>query len=225
MSRTTATMIVTIDGPAGAGKSTAARELARRLGFEYLDTGAMYRAVTWICLEERLDLTDQSAVASAARSADIDFRQGRIFANGRDISGEIRTVRVTEESRFVAANQLVRDLLVDLQRRIAGNRDIVTEGRDQGTVAFPHAECKIFLTADPRERARRRQEELRQRGEEIELETLVTQIVERDRRDAERKVGALRPADDATVIDTSTLDTETMIGELEQLVRGRRAST
>lgn len=218
-------MIVTIDGPAGAGKSTAARELARRLGFEYLDTGAMYRAVTWICLEERLDLTDQSAVASAARSADIDFRQGRIFANGRDISGEIRTVRVTEESRFVAANQLVRDLLVDLQRRIAGNRDIVTEGRDQGTVAFPHAECKIFLTADPRERARRRQEELRQRGEEIELETLVTQIVERDRRDAERKVGALRPADDATVIDTSTLDTETMIGELEQLVRGRRAST
>ena len=218
-------MIVTIDGPAGAGKSTAARELARRLGFEYLDTGAMYRAVAWICLEERLDLTDQSAVASAARSADIDFRQGRIFANGRDISGEIRTVRVTEESRFVAANQLVRDLLVDLQRRIAGNRDIVTEGRDQGTVAFPHAECKIFLTADPRERARRRQEELRQRGEEIELETLVTQIVERDRRDAERKVGALRPADDATVIDTSTLDTETMIGELEQLVRGRRAST
>lgn len=218
-------MIVTIDGPAGAGKSTAARELARRLGFEYLDTGAMYRAVTWICLEERLDLTDQSAVASAARSADIDFRQGRIFANGRDISGEIRTVRVTEESRFVAANQLVRDLLVDLQRRIAGNRDIVTEGRDQGTVAFPHAECKIFLTADPRERARRRQEELRQRGEEIELETLVTQIVERDRRDAERKVGALRPADDAIVIDTSTLDTETMIGELEQLVRGRRAST
>lgn len=218
-------MIVTIDGPAGAGKSTAARELARRLGFEYLDTGAMYRAVTWICLESRLDLTDQSAVASAARSADIDFRQGRIFANGRDVSSEIRTVRVTEESRFVAANQLVRDLLVDLQRRIAGNRDIVTEGRDQGTVAFPHAECKIFLTADPRERARRRQEELRQRGEEIDLETLVTQIVERDRRDAERKVGALRPADDAIVIDTSTLDTETMIGELEQLVRGRRVST
>ena len=218
-------MIVTIDGPAGAGKSTAARELARRLGFEYLDTGAMYRAVTWICLESRLDLTDQSAVASAARSADIDFRQGRIFANGRDVSSEIRTVRVTEESRFVAANQFVRDLLVDLQRRIAGNRDIVTEGRDQGTVAFPHAECKIFLTADPRERARHRQKELRQRGEEIDLETLVTQIVERDRRDAERKVGALRPADDAIVIDTSTLDTETMIGNLEQLVRDRRVST
>jgi len=216
-------MIVTIDGPAGAGKSTAARELARRLGFEYLDTGAMYRAVTWLCLEARLDLTDQAAVATAARTAEIDFREGRIFANGRDVSSEIRSVRVTEESRFVAGNQLVRDLLVDLQRKIACNRDIVTEGRDQGTVAFPQAECKFFLTADPEERARRRHAELRQRGESIDLDTLVTQIVDRDRRDAERKVGALRPAEDAIVIDTSKITTEAMIGELEQRVRQNRS--
>jgi cytidylate kinase len=217
-------MIVTIDGPAGAGKSTAARELARRLGFEYLDTGAMYRAVTWLCLEGQLDLTDQAAVAETARGAEIDFRGGRIYANGRDVSGEIRSVRVTEESRFVAGNQLVRELLVELQRRIAGNRDIVTEGRDQGTVAFPQAECKFFLTADPRERARRRQAELQQRGEEIDLETLVTQIVERDQRDAERKIGALRPAEDAVVIDTSRLDTETIIVELVERVRRRQAA-
>lgn len=217
-----APMIVTIDGPAGAGKSTAARELARRLGFEYLDTGAMYRAVTWLCLEGRLDLTDHACVAETARRAEFDFREGRVFANGQDVSDAIRTIRVTEESRFVAANTLVRELLVELQRQIAGGRDFVTEGRDQGTIAFPGAECKFFLTADPRERARRRQAELRSRGEEVDLDTLVEQIEGRDRRDAERKVGALRPADDAVVIDTSSLDCETLLAELERLVRCRR---
>ncbi len=182
-------MIVTIDGPAGAGKSTAARELARRLGFEYLDTGAMYRAVTLMCLRAGVDLSDQDVVADLARRTRIDFRGGRLFADGEDVSDEIRTLRVTEECRYVAANNVVRGLLVDLQREIAGRRDIVTEGRDQGTVAFPAAECKFFLTADPLKRAERRQKELEEAGETVDIEQLVAAIRERDERDRTREVG------------------------------------
>lgn len=215
-------MIVTIDGPAGAGKSTAARELARRLGFEYLDTGAMYRAVTLVCLRAGVDLSDQEIVADLARNTRIDFREGRLIANDEDVSGEIRTLRVTEECRFVAANNAVRALLVDLQREIAGRRDIVTEGRDQGTVAFPAAECKFFLTADPLKRAERRRKELEERGETVDFEQLVASIRERDERDRTREVGALRPADDAEVVDTSAVDAVTLVERLAARVRERR---
>jgi CMP/dCMP kinase len=153
-------MIVTIDGPAGAGKSSAARELAARLGFQFLDTGAMYRAVTWACLRDRIDFEDQAAVAEVARGISIRFDGDRVFVNDTEVTREIRTVEVTHQTRHVAANNAVRAHLVELQRQLAGGANVVTEGRDQGTVAFPHAECKFYITADPRERALRRQREL-----------------------------------------------------------------
>jgi CMP/dCMP kinase len=215
-------MIVTIDGPAGAGKSTAARELARRLGFEYLDTGAMYRAVTLVCLRAGVDLSDQEIVADLARQTRIDFRAGRLIANDEDVSDEIRSLRVTEECRYVAANNDVRALLVDLQREIAGRRDIVTEGRDQGTVAFPTAECKFFLTADPLKRAERRKKELEESGETVDFELLVASIRERDERDRTREVGALRAAEDAEVVDTSAVDAATLVERLAERVRKKR---
>src|SRR5688572_31662511 len=158
-------MIVTIDGPAGAGKSSIARRLAERLGFQFLDTGAMYRAVALAALRAGLGHGDEDWIARLAREITIDMRHERTFLNGEDVSAAIRTSEVSAAVYLAADNVAVRQRLVELQRQIAAGRDIVTEGRDQGTVAFPNAECKIFLTASREERARRRYEELINRGE------------------------------------------------------------
>jgi cytidylate kinase len=214
-------MIVTIDGPAGAGKSTAARQLAARLGFQFLDTGAMYRVVTWACLSRRVDLQNPAAVAAAAKSVRMEFDGDHVFADGVDVTHGIRTIEVTHESRHIAANVDVRAHLVELQRQMARGRDVVTEGRDQGTVAFPHAECKFFITAAPRERALRRQRELAARGETVPLNELLDQIVQRDRRDEMRDVGALKSAPDAITIDTSNLSPDQTLDRLEAIVRGK----
>ncbi|MFN5299256.1 MAG: (d)CMP kinase [Planctomycetaceae bacterium] len=217
-------MIVTIDGPAGAGKSTAARCLARRLGFRFLDTGAMYRAVTWVCCQADIDLTDANAVLDAARGMQLDLGDDTVHVAGRDISAAIRTPEITRESRHVAANNAVRAHLIDRQRKFARDRNVVTEGRDQGTIAFPHAECKFYLVADPQERALRRQRELADRGQQVALEELLQQQTHRDQRDAEREFGAMRPATDAREIDTSNLTLEQVIDKLERIVRERLAT-
>lgn len=218
-------MIVTIDGPAGAGKSTAARRLAERLGFVFLDTGAMYRAVTWHCQQSGIPLTDNHAVEQAARSMRLRFHGHQVIVNDQDVSSEIRSREVTQESRFVAANNAVRSYLVELQRQFAEGRDVVTEGRDQGTVAFPHAEWKFFLVADPRERALRRQRELALKGQHIALEELLEQQTQRDERDSRREFGTMRAADDARVVDTSRLTLDEVVDHLEQAVRSGREKT
>lgn len=212
-------MIVTIDGPAGAGKSSTARELAARLGFEFLDTGAMYRAVTWYCLNHKVDLQDERAVADTARQARFQFESGRVFVDGAEVTREIRRSAVTDQTRFIAANNSVRAWLVELQRELASGRSVVTEGRDQGTVAFPKAECKFYLTASPRKRALRRQQDLAAGGEQIPLEEILAQQEGRDQRDENREFGALRPAPDAVSIDTSDLSFEEVVSRMEQTVR------
>jgi cytidylate kinase len=212
-------MIVTIDGPAGAGKSSTARELAARLGFLFLDTGAMYRAVTWYCLREGIDLNDEAAVAEAARRGRFVFESGRVIVDGAEVTREIRRSAVTDQTRFIAGNNRVRAQLVDLQRQLACGADVVTEGRDQGTVAFPHAECKFYLTASPLKRALRRQSDLAQGGEQVPLEEILARQEGRDRRDANREFGALKPAPDAIAIDTSELSFDEVVLRMETIVR------
>lgn len=213
-------MIVTIDGPAGTGKSTAARNLAARLGFDFLDTGAMYRVIAWACLQQNVDPGDTAAAAEVARHTRIEFDGDRTLADGLDVTAAIRSADVTRAASVVAQVPEVRAELVRQQRRIAGSRDIVCEGRDQGTVAFPQAERKFFLTAEPEERARRRQLELAEKGETIPLETLLADQTERDARDANRAVAPLKPADDAIIVDTTRLDGAAVLDILERHVRG-----
>ena len=217
-------MIVTIDGPAGAGKSSIARRLAERLGFHFLDTGAMYRAVALAALRRGLTAKDTDAIAGLARAMAIEVLDDRVEMDGEDISRLIRTSDVSAAVHLAADNIAVRERLVELQRRIAAGRDIVTEGRDQGTVAFPQAECKIFLTASPLERARRRFAELAERGESVKHDEVLAQIQERDERDATRPVGALRKAADAQEVVTDGLTLDQVVAELEAIVHSARSS-
>lgn len=217
-------MIVTMDGPAGSGKSTAARKLAERLGFAFLDTGAMYRAVAYACLEQHLELDNVAAIGKLAQSLHITFDEDRLLINGKDVTDHLRSSEVTGSASRVAALPAVRETLVKLQREAARGKDMVTEGRDQGTVVFPKAECKFFLTADPQERARRRLLELQEQGQTLELEEVLHQIQERDERDASREVAPLKPADDALIIDTTGVELDDVLNRLEQIVRERMDS-
>jgi cytidylate kinase len=214
-------MIVAIDGPAGAGKSSIARRLAERLGFQFLDTGAMYRAVALAALRHGLGPDDSEKIATLAETLAIDMRHERTFLNGEDVSVQIRTSDVSAAVYLAADNVAVRRRLVELQRQIAGSRDTVTEGRDQGTVAFPHAECKIFLTASPEERARRRHEELKARGDRATYDDVLAEQAARDRRDASRPVGAMLKAPEAVEVVTDGMTPEEVVERLEAIVQHR----
>jgi cytidylate kinase len=214
-------MIITIDGPAGAGKSTVARALARRLGFEFLDTGAMYRAVALAALRAGLDLRDQDALRRLLDGMRLELPPGRVVLDGADVSAEIRSAEVTAASGPVADSPVVRRRLVAMQRTAAHGRDMVSEGRDQGTVVFPDAARKFFLVADPVERARRRHREMTARGEAVELADLLAAIEARDRRDAARDLAPMRPAADALVLDSTHLTIDQVVDRMEAEVRGR----
>lgn len=215
-------MIITLDGPAGAGKSSAARSLAARLGWCYMDTGAMYRALTLVALERGIPLEDAAAMAALAEALRIEFRAGRVLVDGRDVSGEIRTERITAATRPVADAPPVRAAMKHIQRRMAAGLDIVTEGRDQGSEVFPHADVKVFVTASPEERARRRHREELARGSGLSLAEVLAAQAARDDGDRSRSVGAMRAADDAVILETDGLAPEEVVDRLVALIEARR---
>jgi CMP/dCMP kinase len=214
-------MIITIDGPAGAGKSTAAQALARRLGFDFLDTGAMYRAVTLAALRAGLLLQDQDALTRLMDALRFEMPPGRVLLDGEDVTAEIRTEKVTKATGAIADSPTVRRRLGEMQRAIALGRRVVSEGRDQGTVVFPHAVCKFFLSAAVEERARRRQAEMAARGEAVELAELLPMIEARDRRDAARELAPMVPAADAVVVDGTGLSLDQVVDRMEAEVLRR----
>ncbi|HEY5315653.1 MAG TPA: (d)CMP kinase [Pirellulales bacterium] len=216
-------MIVVIDGPAGAGKSSAARALARRLGFRFLDTGAMYRAVVLAALRQKLELADAAALAALARSLEIVLTGDRVLLGGEDVTSAIRSADITALTYYAADNPAVREHLVELQRLAAGQHNVVSEGRDQGTVAFPQAECKFFVTASPAERARRRMRDLEARGEHLAFDEVLAAQELRDTRDRTRAVGPLIPASDALEIWTDGLSPDEVVARLESIVRAKMA--
>lgn len=218
-------MIVTIDGPAGAGKSTVTRLLAQRLGFEYLDTGAMYRAVTWKALQEGIDLDDEAALAALARRVKIEFQQEQVFLDGQDISDKIRTPEVTRRVGKIADAPAVREFLVGQQREIARQGQYVCEGRDQGSVAFPDAFCKIFLTASPQARALRRVEQMQQQGQFVDYDQVIRDQQRRDREDESRPVGRLQKAPDAVEVNTDRQSIEEVVQRLVEIVQARIAGS
>jgi len=215
---------VTIDGPAGAGKSSIARQVAAAIGFDFLDTGAMYRAVTLAAIREDVDWHDASAVIAIARKAEIDFRDDRIFLKGEDVSGLVRMPSVTSVVRHIADQPEIREVLTVRQRDFAFGRDVVTEGRDQGTEVFPSAECKIFLTASPEERARRRQQQLIATGRHVLIEDILAQQNQRDLEDRLRPIGRLRPASDAVQIQSDGMSTEAVLKSVLAIIRQRKES-
>ena len=207
-------MIVAIDGPAGAGKSTVAQALAARLGFRYLDTGAMYRALTWLAMREGMDLGDAAALAELAGAQPVSFDgQGRVWIAGVDVTSSIRETRVDRMVPVVARHPAVREVMRTLQRELGRDGDVVIEGRDIGTVVVPDAEVKVYLVADRGERARRRMSE----RPGIGADALATDLRLRDESDAAR----MRPARDASEIDTTDLRVEDVVTRIEEMVRAR----
>jgi cytidylate kinase len=217
-------MIVTIDGPAGAGKSTVARRLADRLGFRFLDTGATYRSVALAGLRAGVDWSEPSELLEVAERITMELVDGVVLLDGEDVSDTIRTPEVTAVTRYAADNRAIRERLVQWQRDFGSQGDTVTEGRDQGTVVFPDAELKLFLTATPEERARRRVEQLRESGVEVDYESILQQQIARDAQDEGRDFGGLRTADDAVTVWTDGLTTEAVLDQLIALVRERQTT-
>lgn len=200
-------VVVAIDGPAGAGKSTIARRLAAKLGFVYIDTGAMYRAVALWALRENVDLSDAGRLEQLAQAARIEFAPGAagVLLNGADVTEAIRSPEVSQAASKVSAVPGVRRALVEKQREIGARHSVVMEGRDIGSVVFPDAEVKVFLDADPAERALRRARELEQKGESVRAEEVAEEIRERDERDRTRAAAPLLQAPGAVYVDTTRL--------------------
>jgi CMP/dCMP kinase len=217
--------VVTIDGPAAAGKSTAARELARRLGFTLVDTGALYRALAWAVKEAGVAADDAPAVGHVLEKTTVDLEGGRVIVNGRDITPQLRTPELGMLTSRLTRLQVVRDRLTPLQRRLARAGGVVLEGRDTGSVVCPEAEVKFYLDADLDERARRRSEELAATGLPADYETVKTEVAQRDRQDMERDLAPLVKPEGAVVLDSTALSPEAVVERMMDAVDQARCCT
>lgn len=216
---------VAIDGPAGAGKSTISKRLAKELGYIYVDTGALYRAIGLFALRHGADIHDSAAVVGLLAGIEIDLRfvglEQRVFLCGEDVSDLIRTEAVSMAASAVSALPQVRDFLMETQRGLARRNNVVMDGRDIGTVVLPDAEVKIFLTAAPEARAKRRALELEQRGQTADFDTILRDIVLRDEQDRNRPIAPLKQAEDAVLVDTTHLDLEQSLEAMLSVVKER----
>ena len=204
-------MIIAVDGPAGAGKSTISKLIAKKLNIHYIDTGAMYRAVTYKCLSEGVDVKNEKDVIEVAKRTDIDFRDNNIYLDSKVVNEEIRTREVSANVSDVAKIKEVRYLMVDVQREIGTRNDVILDGRDIGSYVFPNADYKFFLVATPEERGRRRYKELCEKGFEGTLEEIIKDIEKRDEIDSNREFAPLKKADDAIEIDTTGLGIDEVV--------------
>lgn len=221
----TITQIVAIDGPAGAGKSTVARRVAEKLGFAFLDTGAMYRAATWRAMLHGVDLEDRHALVESTRQMQLEIKEDggvqQVLVDGRDVTLDIRSPEVTRHIHKLDGIPVLRARLVDLQRRFGARQPTVAEGRDIGTVVFPRAKCKVFLVASLEERAGRRAKELAQRGVTVDFDTLREEIRVRDEQNQTRAESPLRQAQDAVLVDTTELNADQVVERIVDLARER----
>jgi len=222
-------LIIAIDGPGGAGKTSVGREVARRLGYSFLDTGMLYRALTWLAICKGIGLYDGPRLASLARSVEMELRPAPpeamepsiLIVNGEDVTGALRRRDVEEGVSIVSQVAEVREALIGLQRRIAAQGGVVVAGRDIGTVILPNAHVKVYLDASLEERARRRQRQLQEMGQKVSLDEVMAQLRARDRLDSQREVAPLRPASDAVIIYTDGMSLEQVIEKVISLVEER----
>jgi len=222
-------LIVAIDGPAGAGKSTAAKAVARELGFRYLDTGAMYRGVAWKVMQQSGDPLDEVLLRRILETTTVELSyegdRMLVLLDGQDVSSKIRTAEVGQMASKVSSLRSVREKLLALQRGMGRGGQVVAEGRDMGTVVFPTADVKVYLDASPEARAERRNRELRARGENVTLEETLADVRDRDRRDTGREFAPLRQADDAIRIDSTELTVDAVVGLIVKEVQRKQSKT
>ena len=219
------TVIVTIDGPAGAGKSTIAKKLAERLNFSYLDTGAMYRALTLKALRMNINLEDEGRLEALAKQTQVNLdgntKSGlKVLLDGGDVSQDIRSLEVTNNTYYIARAPKVRSIMVQWQRAIGSQKDVVIEGRDIGTVVFPEAKIKFYLDADFEERAKRRIDELKEKGKNFDEDKLRGELKDRDHKDFTRTVGPLKKAEDAVLINSTFLSIEGVVDKMMEIYQG-----
>ncbi len=213
--------LIAIDGPGGVGKNTVGSLVAQRLGYRFIDTGAMYRALTWLALKWGIDLKDGQRLTDLAHQARFELQEGKLLLDGEEVGAEIREEEVEKGVSLVARVKGVRQELAAQQREMARGGRVVMAGRDIGTVVLPQARCKIFLSASPEERARRRHRELLAQGKRVKLEEVLAQLKMRDEIDSQRAVSPLRPAKDAKLLNTDGLGVEQVVEEILKLVLSR----
>ncbi len=216
-------LTIAIDGPASSGKSTISKQLAQDLDIIHIDTGAMYRSLTWEAIQRGVDFSNEKALVDALNQMDISFEQAedqqKVFINGQEVTEDIRSLEVTNNASEVSAHPQVREELVNRQRLLAEDFDVVMDGRDIGTVVLPDANYKIFLDASLDERAKRRFKENQERGIQSDFEQLKKEIMERDKKDSQRQVAPLKAADDAVLLDTTDLTTDQVIEKIKTIIK------